>query len=99
MTILLRLAIVAAASITPVAAGAAGPDPSDPKAPVPALSHRSVFEHYRRHDDAKPVPWRKANDTVERIGGWRSYAREASPPASAPQAAPPKASGHGVHKH
>ena len=29
---------------------------------------------------AHPVPplaWREANDAVERIGGWRAYAREA----------------------
>jgi hypothetical protein len=89
----------------------AAADPLDPKAPVAAPVHRSAFDNYRRHDDVKPLPWRQANDTVERIGGWRSYAREASQPpaaASAPQAPsapaprsePPKpAPGHGGHKH
>jgi hypothetical protein len=50
--------------------------------------------------------WREANDTVNRIGGWRAYAREAKPPESPPPAAngtaaavaPAKpAAGHGHH--
>ena len=41
--------------------------------------------------------WRKANDTVREIGGWRAYAREiqggsqAQPGATAPSAAPARA--------
>lgn len=58
-------------------------DPLDAAASVPAARHRSAFEHYRRLGDAPAVPWRQANDTVERIGGWRSYAREATAPAAA----------------
>jgi hypothetical protein len=26
-----------------------------------------------------PVPWRDANEQVNRIGGWRSYLRESAP--------------------
>jgi hypothetical protein len=88
----------------------AAPDPLDPKVPVAAPVHRSVFEGYRRFDDMKPLPWRQANDTVERIGGWRSYAREAGQapaaasaarPASGPARGEPArpAPGHGGHKH
>ncbi|MCW5661894.1 MAG: hypothetical protein KIT60_29680 [Burkholderiaceae bacterium] len=79
-------------------------DPLDAAAAVPPVRHESALKTYRRFDDAPPVSWRQANETVERIGGWRSYAREASqPPAatSAPPAAPaPRAepSGHGGHK-
>ena len=42
--------------------------------------------------EARPDPL-DANDTVNRIGGWRSYAREAprSPAGSAPQAPVPAA--------
>jgi hypothetical protein len=110
MAIRLRLACMAACTAW-VGVCSAAPDPLDPKAPVAAPVHRSAFDHYRRHDDVKPLPWRQANDTVERIGGWRSYAREAAQPpaaASAPHAAPmpaprsepPKpAPGHGGHKH
>jgi hypothetical protein len=50
--------------------------------------------------------WREANDTVNRIGGWRAYAREAKQPQSPPPAttgtpapmAPGKpAAGHSHH--
>jgi hypothetical protein len=86
-------------------------DPLDAAASVPPARHESALKSYRRFEDLQLVPWRQANDTVERIGGWRSYAREASQPpaaASAPQAPsapaprsePPKpAPGHGGHKH
>lgn len=74
---------------------AARPDPLDAQAPVPALSYRSAFAPYRKLGDAKPLSWREANEAVARIGGWRAYAREAQPPASAPTTPP---AGHGAHK-
>jgi hypothetical protein len=100
-----------AALIAAVSVCSAAPDPLDSRVPVATPLHRSAFEGYRRFDDAKPLPWRQANDTVERIGGWRSYAREAAD--QAPAAASPSASassparseparpaaGHGGHKH
>jgi hypothetical protein len=102
----LFLACAAGLSIATAAAFAAAPDPLDAKAAVPAAAHRSAFDGYRRLVDVVPVPWRQANDTVERIGGWRAYAREASqaappsapaasaPPRAEPAAPPPGASGH-----
>jgi hypothetical protein len=89
------LAAVAAA-LLPAAAMAQGasappprPDPADAKALVPALQHRSAIADYRRLDGpAPPVPWREANDRVERIGGWRAYAREAQAPAPSASAPP-----------
>ena len=65
---------------------AARPDPLNAQAAVPALVHTSAFAAYRRHADAAPIPWKEANDTVARIGGWRAYAREAG--ASVAPAAP-----------
>jgi hypothetical protein len=64
------------------------PDPADAKAAVDALVHRSALATYRGHGAPVPaLPWREANDAVERIGGWRAYAREASAsPASAASA-------------
>jgi hypothetical protein len=71
-------------------------DPLDARATVPALVYQSTLGTYRRLGGDKPVPWREANATVGRIGGWRAYAREAaeaappevalrpSPPATAP---------------
>ena len=63
------------------------PDPTDVRSPIPPVQHRSALAGYRRQADVPAIPWRDANDTVTRIGGWRSYAREASAPegsASAP---------------
>ena len=73
-------------------------NPLDAGASVPPLAYRSALGSYRRIGDDKPVPWREANETVGRIGGWRAYAREAaeaaepaaavaSPPSSAASAA------------
>jgi len=84
------------------------PDPLDASAGAPSAAHRSAFKDYRRLDEAPAVRWRDANDTVDRIGGWRSYAREAAAPApsaapaaaSAPRTPPrPPATGHDGHRH
>jgi hypothetical protein len=72
------------------------PNPLDAKAAVAPLTYRSSLGEYRRFDAESPVlGWREANDLVERIGGWRAYAREADAPepaASAPMPAP-------AHRH
>ena len=57
-------------------------DPTHAQAEVPAALHRSAFAGYRRHAEAAPTAWKDANDTVTRIGGWRTYAREAAAPAA-----------------
>lgn len=86
------------------APAAARPDPLDPQAKVPALKYESSLGAPRRSVDDKPVPWREANDTVARIGGWRVYAREAqqaeaaAAPASSGAARPMPHHGHGGHK-
>lgn len=74
----------------------------------------SPFETYRRYRDEPVGDWRKANEQVGQIGGWRAYAREAagspSPAAASPgtrataapstpaSAASAPAPGHGGHK-
>ncbi|HSV71385.1 MAG TPA: hypothetical protein VLI72_14855 [Methylibium sp.] len=68
---------------------AAPADPLDASAPVPAVRHDSIVARHRGHAEQPVAPWKAANDTVGRIGGWREYAREAqaapgAPPASAP---------------
>jgi len=75
-------------------APAARPDPLDAKASVPALTFSSPLSRFRGLDDDKPVDWRKANDAVARIGGWRVYAREAQQPEPGPQPMPPDHAGH-----
>ena len=83
--------LAAAAAVAPYsAAQPAAPDPASASAPVPPVKYSSLLAGYRPFGDAKPTPWREANDTVTRIGGWRVYAREAQQPdaASAAPAAP-----------
>ena len=66
----------------------AAPAPAAHTTPVP-LSFHSALEAYQPFTDAKPIPWREANDTVGRIGGWQAYAREAQQAPSPPDAAQP----------
>ena len=66
-------------------------DPLDAKASVPTLKYTSSLDRFRGWGDDKPIPWKEANDTAARIGGWRSYAREAQAPA--PGASAPIAGG------
>lgn len=105
MSAMLAALLLAVLMLAAPPARPAPPDPLDARSATPTLRHRSVFDGYRRQGDDAPIGWRQANDTVGRIGGWRSYAREAaasapgtapSPPASASAPAPgrPAASGH-----
>lgn len=69
------------------------------------LPFDSTLSRYKLMTDQKLGSWREANDTVTRIGGWRSYLKEAQAPdakTTTPQVAPavpaepnPHA-GHGV---
>jgi hypothetical protein len=61
----------------------ASADPLNPQAQVPAAVYVSPLSTYRRLGEDKRVPWTQANETVNRIGGWRSYAREAQQPDTA----------------
>jgi hypothetical protein len=80
------LAVFAAAAAAQTAAPPSAPtraaDPTNPQAQVPAALHMSAFAGYRRHAEPAPTAWKEANDTVTRIGGWRTYAREAAAPAA-----------------
>ena len=90
---------VFAVSMSMAAPPTARPDPLDPAAAVPPATYASTLRPVRRATDAKPVPWREANDTVTRIGGWRAYAREPLPGAAASSPPPtPAASGHSGHR-
>jgi hypothetical protein len=71
------------------------PDPLDAKAATAPLVYRSALATYKKSaSEPPPLAWRQANETVERIGGWRAYAREAQatptpqPAASGPAARP-----------
>jgi hypothetical protein len=73
----------------------ARPDPLNAQAQVPPVTHRSSLASFRHHADVPLGSWQEANELVTRIGGWRSYLREAAqpeaPPAAKPVASPPAA--------
>lgn len=46
----------------------------------PDFSYFSVFGPYQRYQEEAVTSWPEANATVDRIGGWRFYAEEASQP-------------------
>ena len=52
------------------------PDPADPRVTSQAPVYRSAFEGYRRIEEPKRIPWREANDEVERVGGHIGILRE-----------------------
>jgi hypothetical protein len=62
----------------------AAADPLDPLARVPQTTYQSPLANYRKLGEDQPTSWREANETVNRIGGWRAYAREALQPGDAP---------------
>jgi hypothetical protein len=70
--------------------------PAPPRVPA-SLGFTSSFEHYKTYRDEKPGAWKASNDEVGRIGGWRTYLREANEPDTpaatpgAPSSSPPQA--------
>ncbi len=101
------LVAVCSASLAQSAAGKRA-DPLDSSAAVPPLVFQSTLGGYQRHAEQPVGSWREANETVNRVGGWRAYAREAGrPDAPATNNAPSKPAtpaptsapaGHGGHK-
>lgn len=92
--------------LTAAALAASLPLPAQPNSTAPsaeAAPYRSAFEGYRAFESGEIQDWRKSNNTVREIGGWRAYAREIqggtqSPasPGSAP--APAQATPHQGHQ-
>lgn len=77
---------------------AAAADPADARAAVPALVWRSTFTQPDGIGLPPALGWKQANDQVQRIGGWRAYAREAAEPAAAAASAPARpGAGHSGH--
>ena len=75
-------------------------DPTNANATIAALIYRSAFEGYRPNVEVEVGPWKDANDNVGRIGGWRTYARQARQPDAAASAAgepKPAPAGHPGH--
>lgn len=66
-------ALAAVAGLAALTASAQTPPPR-PESPA---GYRSALEGYQPFAQEKLAPWKDANDTVGRIGGWRVYAKEA----------------------
>ena len=85
--------LTASAALTLCAAAQAesrsAADPTRADAPVPPLVYRSPLRSVPAAAPAGDAAWRDANDLTGRIGGWRSYLREAQQPPSTPGAAAP----------
>ncbi|MDO8458937.1 MAG: hypothetical protein Q7T07_18715 [Burkholderiaceae bacterium] len=91
----------------------AAPTTANAKTSGPAaLPYPSAFEGYQSFTEEKVRPWKESNTTVEKIGGWRAYAKEvaepeakggqtpADSPATAPKANATPANPHAGHgKH
>lgn len=76
-------ALTVSAQVHTMAAGA----PATPTSAAP-YQFRSALEGYQPFGDNKRVPWKEANDTVGKIGGWRAYAEEAAEAKAPPTPAP-----------
>ncbi|MBP0625093.1 hypothetical protein [Cupriavidus consociatus] len=86
-----------------LAAGGAHSEPehTSPK-PVSELAYSSAFAAYKGYADQPVTSWREANDIVGRIGGWRTYAKEAvqeTSPAAIGSAPAPASQGDGRSAH
>lgn len=62
-------------------------EPTDTSIITPPVSYRSPFADYRPLGEDRNTPWKDANDTVGKVGGWRVYAREAADAIKAREAA------------
>jgi hypothetical protein len=97
-----RLAPVVLALAAVPAAAQSEPTPARTSSAGEGFIRGTPLENYKPFADETLIPWKEANDTVGRIGGWREYAREARPPASpssAPAAQPRSGSGSGHGSH
>ena len=96
-----HLAAFAAMALVLALPAGARPDPLSPRAEVPPPRTPAALRGYRPATTPEPGQWREANDNVARIGGWKTYLREAqqadaataaasvAPAASAPRPAGP----------
>ena len=93
-----RCAIAVLTFAAPLAFAQTNKPPTKPEskgasdAPI-LVEYKSTFTNYRPFVDQPIVSWREANDTVAKIGGWRTYAKESQQPEPAPAPAPASSNG------
>jgi hypothetical protein len=61
------------------------------KSTANVLQFDSVFDRYQSFKSEKVESWRDANDTVNRVGGWREYLKQSQQP-DPPETMTPKQS-------
>ncbi len=57
--------------------GAVPAAPNNSASQAAPFQYSSIFTQYHPFKEQLLLPWREANDAVEKIGGWRFYAKEA----------------------
>lgn len=80
MTVRLCLCVFILLLALPVQGGAVQGANAEAAEGAAALHFESVFDDYRPYEPQPVAPWRKSNDRVGEIGGWRTYAQEGVPP-------------------
>ena len=71
------------------------PEVSKAEKPI-ELVYESSFQNYQRYSASDIQAWKKTNDSVKDIGGWREYAKEiAKATDTKPSSANPS---HGAHR-
>ncbi|ASJ73709.1 hypothetical protein [Granulosicoccus antarcticus] len=73
LTLALSTASLGIAAMSPVLADSHATTQSTPS----ALDYESALTGYKSLDGDERTDWKQSNDTVGKIGGWRSYANEA----------------------
>ena len=77
----------------PAASNATAVAPATAASSASPMAYRSAFEGYKGLTEQPVQSWRESNDTVGRIGGWQSYAREGQGGPVAGSAPPTEAKG------
>ncbi len=82
-----------------LAGSAMAQTPAEQNQPAPPiqLTYTSPLNDYQAYADQSVQSWQEANDTVGRIGGWRTYAREARTAEPAKDAVPSSPAHEGNH--
>lgn len=70
--------------------GAVATAPNTTTSIASTFQYHSIFTQYQLFNEQPVLPWREANDTVGKIGGWQFYAREASQPDAVEKSTGPK---------
>lgn len=89
---------LALAPLAALAQAARAQDPTDSKAPAPAVAYESVFTNYRPYIDPEIARWREVNEEVGRLKGHIGHVPQQRGEAAKPAAKPPAPGGHGAHK-